>query len=29
VRKDAVPVEEARRICAAIIATGGMPSLFG
>jgi HD superfamily phosphohydrolase len=29
VRKDAVPVDEARRICAAIIATGGMPSLFG
>ncbi len=29
VRKDAVPIEEARRICAAIIATGGMPSLFG
>ena len=28
VRKDAVPVDEARRICAAIIATGGMPSLF-
>jgi HD superfamily phosphohydrolase len=29
VRKDTVPVDEARRICAAIIATGGMPSLFG
>ena len=29
VRKDAVPLDEARRLCAAIIATGGMPSLFG
>ncbi len=29
VRKDLVPIDEARRICAAIIATGGMPSLFG
>jgi HD superfamily phosphohydrolase len=29
VRKDIVPIDEARRICAAIIATGGMPSLFG
>jgi HD superfamily phosphohydrolase len=28
VRKDRVPVEEARRRCAAIIASGGMPSLF-
>jgi len=28
VRKDRVPVDEARRRCAAIIATGGMPSLF-
>jgi hypothetical protein len=28
VRKDRVPVEEARQRCAAIIATGGMPSLF-
>jgi HD superfamily phosphohydrolase len=28
VRKDAVPLDEARRICAEIIATGGMPRLF-
>ena len=28
VRKDRVPLDDARRICAAIIATGGMPSLF-
>jgi HD superfamily phosphohydrolase len=28
VRKDRVPLDEARRRCAAIIATGGMPSLF-
>jgi HD superfamily phosphohydrolase len=28
VRKDAVDLEEARRICADIIATGGMPTLF-
>jgi len=28
VRKDAVPLEEARRICAEIIASGGMPRLF-
>ncbi len=29
VRKDSVPVDEARRLCATIVATGGMPSLFG
>jgi HD superfamily phosphohydrolase len=29
VRNDLVPVDAARRICAAIVATGGMPSLFG
>lgn len=28
VRKDRVPLDEARRRCAAIIASGGMPSLF-
>ena len=28
VRKDRVPLDEARRRCAKIIATGGMPSLF-
>jgi hypothetical protein len=28
VRKDRVPLDEARRACTAIIATGGMPSLF-
>jgi HD superfamily phosphohydrolase len=28
VRRDAASVDEARRICAGIIATGGMPSLF-
>ena len=28
VRKDAVDLDEARRICAQIIATGGMPTLF-
>jgi HD superfamily phosphohydrolase len=28
VRKDRVPIEEARRLCAGIIASGGMPSLF-
>lgn len=28
VRKDRVPLDEARRRCEAIIATGGMPSLF-
>jgi len=28
VRKDRVPIDEARRRCAAIIASGGMPSLF-
>ena len=28
VRKDRVPVDQARRICSTIIATGGMPSLF-
>jgi uncharacterized protein len=28
VRKDVVPLEDARRICAEIIATGGMPTLF-
>jgi HD superfamily phosphohydrolase len=28
VRKDRVPLDEAREICAGIIATGGMPSLF-
>jgi HD superfamily phosphohydrolase len=28
VRKDRVPLDGARRMCAAIIATGGMPSLF-
>jgi HD superfamily phosphohydrolase len=28
VRKDRVPLDEARNRCAAIIATGGMPSLF-
>ena len=28
VRKDAVPLEEARRICAEIITSGGMPRLF-
>jgi HD superfamily phosphohydrolase len=29
VRKDRVPLDDARRICSTIIATGGMPSLFG
>jgi HD superfamily phosphohydrolase len=29
VRNDRVPVADARRICDGIIATGGMPSLFG
>jgi HD superfamily phosphohydrolase len=29
VRSDRAPVDEARRRCAEIIATGGMPSLFG
>ncbi len=29
VRKDQAPLEEARRLCTTIIATGGMPSLFG
>jgi hypothetical protein len=28
VRKDRVPLDEARELCAAIIASGGMPSLF-
>jgi HD superfamily phosphohydrolase len=28
VRKDRVPLDEARKLCAAIIASGGMPSLF-
>lgn len=28
VRKDRVPVDAARRVCAEIIATGGMPTLF-
>jgi hypothetical protein len=28
VRKDRVPLDEARRRCARIIASGGMPSLF-
>jgi uncharacterized protein len=28
VRKDRVPLDEARQLCAAIIASGGMPSLF-
>jgi hypothetical protein len=28
VRKDRVPLDEARRLCMAIVATGGMPSLF-
>ena len=28
VRRDRVPIEEARQRCARIIASGGMPSLF-